>query len=586
VEGERARRRLAAIVAADVVGYSRLVGADEEGTLARLKALRREVVDPRLARHSGRIVKTTGDGLLMEFASAVDAVRCVLDLQRAVAAGEESRPEKRRLCFRIGVNVGDIVVDGEDILGDGVNVAARLEQLAEPGGICLSGRAYEDVRGRLELDIQDIGEHSLKNIDRPVRVFRLAVHAEGAAPAHPALALPDKPSIAVLPFQNMSGDAEQEYFCDGLVEEVITALSRFHWLFVIARNSSFTYKGRSVDVKRVSRELGVRYVLEGSVRKSGQKVRITGQLIDGTTGAHIWADRFDGTLEDIFDLQDQVTISVVGAVEPQLKSTEIDRSRRKAPESLDSYDLYLQSLPHFDSLTRNGNGEALRLLYLAIEKDPTFALVRAKAASCYSQRLNSGWIEDLDAERAEAIRLARSALALDKNDAEVLADAAAIAARFSRDLDEALMLIGRALSRNSNLAYAWAISAFVHNASGNLPIGLAHGEQALRLSPSGSQRFFYLGMIGISHFFSGHFDVAVHWFTQSVRENPNFPSSHSFLGAALAHLGRLEEARVSVRRRQEMDPKFTIEGLRKRLTYRPEQAQLYLDGLRKAGLPE
>ena len=275
VEGDRAKRRLAAIVAADVAGFSRLVGADEEGTLARLKALRRELIDPRIADHSGRIVKTTGDGLLLEFGSAVDAIRCVIDIQRAMTARESGLPENKRLAFRIGVNVGDIVVDGEDILGDGVNVAARLEQLAEPGGICISARAYDDVRGRLDLDVQDIGEQSLKNIERPVRVFRLAVHAAGVTPLHPVLSLPDKPSIAVLPFQNMSGDPEQEYFCDGLVEEVITALSRFHWLFVIARNSSFTYKGKSIDVKQVGRDLGVRYVLEGSVRKAGQKVRIT-----------------------------------------------------------------------------------------------------------------------------------------------------------------------------------------------------------------------------------------------------------------------------------------------------------------------
>ena len=275
VEGDRAKRRLAAIVAADVAGFSRLVGADEEGTLARLKALRRELIDPKIAEHSGRIVKATGDGLLIEFGSAVDAVRCVLEIQRAMAAHESTLPENKRLAFRIGVNVGDIVIDGEDILGDGVNVAARLEQLAEPGGICVSARAYDDVRGRLDLDVQDIGEQHLKNIERPVRVYRLAVHAAGAAPLHPALSLPDRPSIAVLPFQNMSGDPEQDYFCDGLVEEVITALSRFHWLFVIARNSSFTYKGKSIDVKQVGRDLGVRYVLEGSVRKAGQKVRIT-----------------------------------------------------------------------------------------------------------------------------------------------------------------------------------------------------------------------------------------------------------------------------------------------------------------------
>src|SRR6266567_1792999 len=324
-------RKLAAILAADVAGYSRLTGLDEEGTLKRLRKLRRELINPAVSLHRGRIVKTTGDGILIEFPSVVDAVRCALDVQRGMASRNEEIPADRRIEFRVGINVGDVVVEGEDLLGDGVNVAARLEGISESGGICISDAAYQQVRDRLDLDFEDAGEQQLKNITRPVRAYHVRLD-RSPAQAKPALPLPDKPSIAVLPFQNMSGDAEQEYFADGVVEEITTALSRFRNLFVIARNSTFTYKGRALDVKQVGRELGVRYILEGSVRKAGNHVRITGQLVDALTGAHLWADRFDGTLENIFELQDKVTESVVGAVKPRLEQAEIERAKRKPTE--------------------------------------------------------------------------------------------------------------------------------------------------------------------------------------------------------------------------------------------------------------
>jgi TolB-like protein len=318
--GMTATRRLAAILAADVAGYSRLIGADEGGTLQALKAIRAELIDPSIAAHNGRLVKTTGDGLLVEFSSVVDALHCATEVQAGMAERNAAVPTEKRIEFRIGINVGDIVAEEGDIFGDGVNVAARLEGLAQPGGICVSARVQEDATGKLDLAFEDLGEQALKNIARPVRAFRIATGTVSATVREaPALALPDKPSIAVLPFQNMSGDPDQEYFADGMVEEIITALSRIRWLFVIARNSSFTYKGQAVDVKRVGHELGVRYVLEGSVRKVGQRVRITGQLIDAATGSHLWADRFDGSLEDIFQLQDQVAISVAGVIEPTLR---------------------------------------------------------------------------------------------------------------------------------------------------------------------------------------------------------------------------------------------------------------------------
>jgi TolB-like protein/class 3 adenylate cyclase len=354
---ERVERRLAAILAADVAGYSRLMGEDEEGTLAALKAIRRELADPKIAEHRGRIVKTTGDGLLVEFPSVVDAVRCAVELQREMALRNAEVPETRRIEFRIGINLGDIIIDEHDIYGDGVNVAARLEALAEPGGICVSRVVRDQVRDKVDLSFEDLGEQQVKNIARPVHVYRIPLLETARAKA--PLPLPDKPSLAVLPFQNMTGDAEQDYFVDGIVEEITTAISRLPWLFVIARNSSFTYQGRAVDVKQVAGELGVRYVLEGSVRKAGNRVRITGQLIDTATGAHIWADRFDGALDDIFQLQDEVASSVVGAVEPKLRQSEIGRATRKPPTSLKAYDLYLRALAEFHTYTRESLGRAV-----------------------------------------------------------------------------------------------------------------------------------------------------------------------------------------------------------------------------------
>jgi TolB-like protein/class 3 adenylate cyclase len=372
MEQPRVERRLAAVLAADVAGYSRLIGADEEATLARLRAVRGDLIDRKIADNRGRIVKTTGDGLLVEFSSVVDALRCAIEVQAGVSQRNAAVPADRRIEWRIGINVGDIVVEDGDIFGDGVNVAARLEGLAEPGGICISARVQEDASGRFDLAFEDMGEQQLKNIARPVRVYRVrdAATKSPAVQAPPALPLPDKPSIAVLPFANMSGDPEQGYFVDGMVEEIITALSRIRWLFVIARNSSFTYKGQAVDVKRVGRELGVHYVLEGSVRKAGHRVRITGQLIDAITGAHLWADRFDGSLEDVFDLQDKVARSVAGVIEPTLQAAETARAARRPTADLTAYDLYLRAYAMTLSSAEE-IPEALRLLEQAIEREAT-----------------------------------------------------------------------------------------------------------------------------------------------------------------------------------------------------------------------
>ena len=411
-------RRLAAVLAADVAGYSRLMGIDEEGTLAALKAHRRELIDPKIAEHRGRIVKTTGDGALVEFASAVDATRCAVEIQSTMAERNSSIPEGRRVEFRIGINVGDVIIDEGDIYGDGVNIAARLESIAQPGGICLSDDAYRQVRDKLDLNFQDFGEQELKNIARPVRVYRLhppTTPPGGQTRPIKVLALPDKPSIAVLPFQNMSGDPEQEYFTDGMVEDIITGLSRIKWLFVIARNSTFTYKGRAIDVKQIGRELGVRYVLEGSVRRVTDRIRITGQLIDAVSGAHAWAERYDRKSDDLFALQDEITLSVVGAIEPSLRLAEIERVKRKRPDSLDAYDLVLQAQPDVYSGMPDRATKALPLLERALALNSDYALAHAFAAMCYHNRFLRAGLHEQD--RTASVQHAQAALASGQDDA-------------------------------------------------------------------------------------------------------------------------------------------------------------------------
>src|SRR6202165_5387368 len=466
---EHVERRLAAILAADVAGSCRLIGIDEEGTLARLKPLRKTLFDPKIAEHHGRVVKNTGDGALVEFASVVGAVRCADEIQRGMAEQNIDVPQDKRIELRIGIHVGDIIIEENDIFGDGVNIAVRLEGIAEPGGISISDDARRQIRGKVDITFEDLGSQSLKNIAEPMRVWRVpngrAVPAvPNRLPVGDALPLPDKPSIAVLPFANMSGDPEQDYFADGMVDDIITALSHFKALFVIARNSSFTYKGRAVDVKQVGRELGVRYVLEGSVRKAANRVRITGQLVDTATGAHLWADRFDGGLGDIFDLQDQVTESVVGAIAPAVEKAEIERAKRKPTESLDAYALYLRgSARLYEFASRQANAEALRLFKSAIELDPDFASAYGRAASCYAWAKGDGWISITANEIAEVTRLAQRAVEVGKDDAIVLAPSGFALAFIVRDLEVGAALIDRALALNSNLAEAWNFGGWVKN---------------------------------------------------------------------------------------------------------------------------
>ncbi|MFO1061568.1 MAG: molybdopterin-dependent oxidoreductase, partial [Dongiaceae bacterium] len=508
--GERLERRLAAILAADVAGYSRLMGADEEGTLSRLKTARQQLLDPQIDAHHGRLVKTTGDGLLVEFASVVDALRCAVAIQQGMAGLNAGLAPDRAIVLRIGINVGDVIVEAGDLYGDGVNVAARLEALAEPGGICVSARVQEDARGKLDLAFEDLGEQALKNIAWPVRVYRLRPGEAPKAPP-PALALPDRPSIAVLPFQNMSGDPGQDYFADGIVEDIITALSRMRWLFVIARNSSFAYKGRSVDVRQVGRELGVRYILEGSVRKAGNRVRITGQLIEAASGAHLWADHFDGELEDIFDLQDRVTGSVVGAIQPRLEQAEIERVRRKPTESLDAYDYCLRGMAAFHRWTREANEEALAMFYKAIELDPGYAVAYAMAARAYSQRRSSDWVTDRARETAETLRLGRRAVELGRDDAFALCSAGAALVFVAGDFEGGGASIERALALNPNLAWAWLSGALLRAFSGESEAAIDHATRALRLSPHDTQVFAMQFAVGLAHFFAGRPAEALSW---------------------------------------------------------------------------
>jgi adenylate cyclase len=459
----RVERRLAAILAIDVAGYSRLMGSDELGTLAGLRTVRQDRVDPTIAAHNGRIVKTTGDGMLVEFASAVEAVNCAMGVQDQMV--EHTSALDIRL--RIGINVGDIIIEGGDIFGDGVNIAARIENECEPGRVFLSDDAYRQVRGKTSFAFDDLGERSLKNIERPVRIYsvRSAVFSTiadvgQATELKRVLLLPDRPSIAVLPFSNMSGDPEQEYFADGMVEDILTALSQFKSLFVIARNSSFTYKGRAVDIKLVGRELGVRYVLEGSVRKAGARMRITGQLIDAVTGSHLWADKIDGALDNIFDLQDEVTTRVVGAIEPSVTRAEITRAQVKSTYSLDAYDLYLRALAAHYSQTRADTDKALLLLEEALRIDPSYVWVKAFASYVHCLRIGQGWGAPEDREKAT--HLAREVLSSGTDEPKTTAFAAHAISWLAGEHDVALAAIGRALRSNPNSFDVLIRSGWVH----------------------------------------------------------------------------------------------------------------------------
>jgi adenylate cyclase len=583
---ERIERRLAAILAADIAGYSRLMGADEEGTLERFKALRGELVDPKIGEHRGRMVKTTGDGILIEFPSVIEAVSCAVAVQREMARRNAGTPQDRRIAFRIGVNLGDIIVEDGDIHGDGVNIAARLEGIAEPGGICISEDAFRQVRGKVDAGFDDLGEQSLKNIVRPMRIYRIKL-ARAPDASLTALPLPDKPSLALLPFQNLSSDPEQEYFADGMVEEITTAIARLPWLFVIARNSAFTYKGKPVNVKQVAQELGVRYVLEGSVRKAGNRVRITGQLIDTTTGAHIWADRFDGALDDIFELQDRVASSVAGTIEPKLRQSEIERASRKPTANLTAYDLYLRALARSYRYTDEGLAEAVVLARQALAIDPSYAPAAALVGRCRWVQRVQGWGALSDEDVGEACRLARQALEAERDDAETISQAAWTLFFLAGEAAMAAAALDRALTLNPNAAHAWLVRGNIHALRNQPEAAIEAIERARRLSPFDPYSFFYAAAIAAAHFAARRFEQAIEWADRSLHDQPRLVTAIRLKVAALAHLGHLDEARAELSRVLATDPKLTIAGFREYAHFAaPEVLKLFVTGLRLAGLPE
>jgi TolB-like protein/class 3 adenylate cyclase/Tfp pilus assembly protein PilF len=559
------QRRLAAIVSADVAGYSRLMGRDESGTLAALKALRQEVVDPAITNHGGRIVKTTGDGLLLEFPSVVNAVRCAVEVQTALAERTAGIGEDRRIAFRIGINIGDIIVEGDDIFGDGVNVAARLQEIAAPGGICVSSRVHEDVRDRLDTAFDDGGTQTLKNIARPVQVWRWqpgTAEPPKPAPAPTALLLPDKPSIAVLPFQNMSGDPEQEYFTDGITEDIITELSRFHSLFVIARNSSFSYKGKSPDIRQVGRELGVRYVLEGSIRKSSNRIRVTGQLVDTLTGNHIWAERYDRVLEDIFAVQEEVTQAIVAAIAPQIESTELSKASRRRPDNLSAYEIALRATAH----AREALGRPDQTLIEQSIREAREALAidsgSVQALQALSNAHGTSLLLQMAVDREQTLRqatwAATRAIELDSSDALAYSlRALAILRSTQRDrYPDALLDIRRAHQLNPNDVEVLRVLAALETGVGEPEQAIAHAQQALRLNPRDSLSHGTFNLLAFATFGAKQYAECIGWASRALNNMPDMMQVLDMKVAGLVGMGEIDKAKTAFETLQKLAPEY------------------------------
>lgn len=582
------RRRLSAILAADVVGYSRLVGLDEAGTVARVRALFREVAHPEVAKAGGRVFKVVGDGFLAEFPSAVAAVTCAAAIQAATEARAATEPEARRILARIGVHLGDVLVEGTDLFGDGVNVAARLEGLAEPGGVVLSGAVADAVRGRVPQALEDLGERGLKNIERPIRVFRLALAAASAEP--PRLAMPERPSLVVLPFQNLSGDPEQEYFADGIAEDITTALSRIGWLFVIGRNSAFTYKGRAVDVRQVGRDLGVRYVLEGSVRKAGDRVRITGQLIEAENGRHVWADRFDGELSNIFDLQDRVTGRVVGAIEPQIRFAEIARAQLKPLSSLQAYDLRLRALAKINNASCAQLADGVDLLRRAIGMDPGYASAHATLGRCRWRQIAQGCLTDNRPAITEALSCMETALSLQDDDPDTLAYAGYLLAILGGDRQRGAALVQKALSLNPHAILALDFAAMLHAYGGETEVVRTYVERANRLNPLEVAAGRNLA-VAIAHFANGSYEDALNATIVTLRDWPNYAPAWRYRTASLGLLGRIQEGRAAMAYLAKLSPGFSITRARNHLEsdlhrpFPPGVIEAFCEGLSRVGAP-
>ena len=578
---ERIERRLTAILAADVAGYSRLVEADEEGTLSQWKALWGTVIEPKIKEHRGRIARVIGDGILAEFASVIDAVRCAVEVQRSMAEHNANAPQDKRIEFRVGINFGELIIEDGDFWGDGVNIVARLEALAHPGGICVSGRVQEDTQGKLEIAFDDMGEQHLKNIARPVRVYR--VRFDEVRKSTPALPLPSKPSISVLPFQNMSGDPGEDYFADGVVEEITTALSRIRWLFVIARNSSFTYKGRMVDVKQVGRELGVRYALEGSVRKEANRVRVTAQLIDAVTGHHVWAERYDRELAGIFALQDEITERVVAAVEPQLYAAEGIRAKRKQPERLDAWECVMRALSCVNSRSQNDYAMARELLERAIELDPAYAQAHALFAYVMGLEVLYGWKSE-EIALARALEAAQKAVVLDSDDAWAHL-ALGFVYGITRRAGEAVVEHEKALALNPNFAIAYTYQ-------GSALAYLGRGEEALlkidaseRLSPRGLFQGVNSVCRAVAHFSAGQYLDAISCARKSILESPGIVTGYRMLVVNCALIGEIDEARAALAILKRLQPDVSLRWIAESVLFtRERERQDIIEGFRLAGL--
>jgi adenylate cyclase len=591
---ERVERRLAAVLAADIAGYSRLMGLDEERTLAQLKAFRKTLVDPTIASHHGRIVKTTGDGMLVEFGSAVDAARCSVIIQQEMAVRNSSVPPELRIEFRIGIHVGDIIIDDNDIFGDGVNIAARLEGIAEPGGVCVSDDAHRQIRGKVDHSFDDIGEQNLKNIAEPMRAWRVRLTGETAPAARPAaspsqrpqmLALPDKPSIVVLPFDNMSAEAGQEYLADGIVEAITAALSRIRSFFVIARNSAFTYKGRATNVRDIGRELGVAYLLEGSVQKAGNRLRIIVQLIETEGGAHVWSSRFDGAIDEFFDLEDRITEQVAGALQPSIRVAEIERSRRKRPQDLGCYDYTMRAMPYVWALEKDGISQALDLLEKALEIDSGYPLALSLAGWCHAQRGVYNWTDDIAGEQAMARALAERAANLSSDDPFILAVLGAVHT-FVRNHGTARVLLERALSLDPNGAWAWSRLGWIENYADEPRKAIENFERALRLSPIDPMNFNNYAGIGSAHEVAQEYDKAAAFYRRALQEQPNASWIYRNLASSLSGAGRIEEGRQVLAEMMRHYPDLTVSKFKQAMVFSPAVLNVMGENLKRVGLPD
>jgi adenylate cyclase len=590
---ERVERRLAAVLAADVAGYSRLMGRDEERTLAQLKTFRKTLFDPSIATHRGRIVKTTGDGMLVEFASAVDAARCAMEVQREMAGQNADVPQDLRIEFRIGIHVGDIIIDDNDIFGDGVNIAARLEGIAEPGGVCISDDAHRQIRGKIDIAFDDIGEQTLKNIAEPMRAWHIRLAGE-AAPAIRSssspiqvqdLALPDKPSIVVLPFDNMSAQPGQDYLADGIVEAITAALSCIRSFFVIARSSAFTYKGRATNARQIGKELGVAYLLEGSVQKAGNRLRIIVQLIETEGGAHVWSSRFDGAIDEFFDLEDRITEQVAGALQPSVRIAEIERSRRKRPQDLSSYDYTMRAMPHVWALEKEESVKALELLEKALAIDPEYPLALSLAGWCHAQRSVYNWADDIAVSQAMARSLAERAAEMSGDDPIILAVLGAVHT-FVRNHGTARVLLERAVTLDPNAAWAWSRLGWLENYTDQPQKAIGNFERALRLSPIDPMNFNNYVGIGSSHEVAQEYDKAALFYRRALEERPNASWIYRHLASSLSGGGRIEEAKQALAEMMRYYPDLTVSKFKQAMVFSNATMNRVADNLRKLGLPD